>query len=209
MGVFWLSARAPTGAIIMHNRNTISSAHPMNPANPIVLLSDQEVRRTFTRIATQIIERAQDLSQLIIIGIQTRGVPIAHILAQQIQQLEGIEVPVGAIDITFYRDDLDRIGARTPGQTNIPIDLNGKTVVLVDDVIYTGRTIRAAMDAIVDYGRPDTVRLAVIIDRGHRQLPIQPDFVGKIVPTTRDENIKVTLQAIDGRNGVELIKPAA
>jgi pyrimidine operon attenuation protein / uracil phosphoribosyltransferase len=209
MGVFWLSARAPTGAIIMHNRNTISSAHPMNPANPIVLLSDQEVRRTFTRIATQIIERAQDLSQLIIIGIQTRGVPIAHILAQQIQQLEGIEVPVGAIDITFYRDDLDRIGARTPGQTNIPIDLNGKTVVLVDDVIYTGRTIRAAMDAIVDYGRPDTVRLAVIIDRGHRQLPIQPDFVGKIVPTTRDENIKVALQAIDGRDGVELTKPAA
>jgi pyrimidine operon attenuation protein / uracil phosphoribosyltransferase len=181
----------------------------MNPANPIVLLSDQEVRRTFTRIATQIIERAQDLSQLIIIGIQTRGVPIAHILAQQIQQLEGIEVPVGAIDITFYRDDLDRIGARTPGQTNIPIDLNGKTVVLVDDVIYTGRTIRAAMDAIVDYGRPDTVRLAVIIDRGHRQLPIQPDFVGKIVPTTRDENIKVALQAIDGRDGVELTKPAA
>jgi pyrimidine operon attenuation protein / uracil phosphoribosyltransferase len=193
----------------MHNRDTISSAHPMNPANPIVLLSDQEVRRTFTRIATQIIERAQDLSQLIIIGIQTRGVPIAHILAQQIQQLEGIEVPVGAIDITFYRDDLDRIGARTPGKTNIPIDLNGKTVVLVDDVIYTGRTIRAAMDAIVDYGRPDTVRLAVIIDRGHRQLPIQPDFVGKIVPTTRDENIKVALQAIDGRDGVELTKPAA
>jgi pyrimidine operon attenuation protein / uracil phosphoribosyltransferase len=176
---------------------------------PIVLLSDQEVRRTFTRIATQIIERAPDLHQLVLLGIQTRGVPIAKILATQIQQLEGLTIPVGAIDITFYRDDLDSIGARTPGQTNIPTDLNGKTVVLVDDVIYTGRTIRAALDAIVDYGRPDTIRLAVIIDRGHRQLPIQPDFVGKIVPTTRDENIKVALIEIDGHEGVELIKPTA
>jgi pyrimidine operon attenuation protein / uracil phosphoribosyltransferase len=180
----------------------------MPETEPIVILTDQEVRRTFTRIATQIIERAQDLSQLVLLGIQTRGVPIAHILAQQIQQLEGITIPVGAIDITFYRDDLDRVGARTPGETHIPSDLNGKTVVLVDDVIYTGRTIRAAMDAIVDYGRPDTIRLAVIIDRGHRQLPIQPDFVGKLVPTTRDENIKVALVQTDGYERVELIKPA-
>jgi pyrimidine operon attenuation protein / uracil phosphoribosyltransferase len=180
----------------------------MSQTAPIVILTDQEVRRTFTRIATQIIERAPDLNQLVLLGIQTRGVPIAHILATQIQQLEGLAIAVGAIDITFYRDDLDSIGARTPGKTHIPTDLNGKTVVLVDDVIYTGRTIRAAMDAIVDYGRPDTIRLAVIIDRGHRQLPIQPDFVGKIVPTTRDENIKVALQETDGHEGVELIKPA-
>ncbi len=179
----------------------------MSQTAPIVILTEQEVRRTFTRLASQIIERAHDLSQLVLLGIQTRGVPIAHILAQQIQQLEGIPIPVGAIDITFYRDDLDSIGARTPGKTHIPTDLNGKTLVLVDDVIYTGRTIRAAMDAIVDYGRPDTIRLAVIIDRGHRQLPIQPDFVGKIVPTTRDENIKVAITETDGYEGVELIKP--
>jgi pyrimidine operon attenuation protein / uracil phosphoribosyltransferase len=180
----------------------------MPETQPIVILTDQEVRRTFTRLASQIIERAQDIRQLVLLGIQTRGVPIAHSLAQQIHQLEGVTVPVGAIDITFYRDDLDSIGARTPGETHIPIDLNGKTVVLVDDVIYTGRTIRAAMDAIVDYGRPDTIRLAVIIDRGHRQLPIQPDFVGKLVPTTRDENIKVAMLQTDGHERVELIKPA-
>ncbi|MBE9033219.1 bifunctional pyr operon transcriptional regulator/uracil phosphoribosyltransferase PyrR [filamentous cyanobacterium LEGE 11480] len=181
----------------------------MAQAAPIEILSQQEVRRTFTRLACQIIERANNLSDLVLLGIQTRGVPIAQILAKQIQQLETVEIPVGAIDITFYRDDLDSIGARTPGKTNIPTDLNGKTVVLVDDVIYTGRTIRAAMDAIVDYGRPDTIRLAVMIDRGHRQLPIQPDFVGKVVPTTREENIQVALQEIDGREGVELLKPNA
>ena len=179
----------------------------MAQAVPIEILSAQEVRRTFTRLACQIIERAPDLSQIVLLGIQTRGVPIAKILAEQVQQLEEITIPVGAIDITFYRDDLDSIGARTPSKTNIPIDLAGKTVVLVDDVIYTGRTIRAAMDAIVDYGRPDTIRLAVIIDRGHRQLPIQPDYVGKVVPTTSEENIRVALQDIDGKEGVELFKP--
>lgn len=178
----------------------------MTEATSIEILSAQEVRRTFTRLACQIIERAPTLSHIVLLGIQTRGVPIARLLAEQIQQLEGITIPVGAIDITFYRDDLDSIGARTPNKTNIPVDLAGKTVVLVDDVIYTGRTIRAAMDAIVDYGRPDTIRLAVIIDRGHRQLPIQPDYVGKVVPTKREENIRVALQETDGKEGVELFK---
>lgn len=181
----------------------------MAQAASIEILSEQELRRTFMRLASQIIERGQNLSDLVLLGIQTRGVPIAHILAEQIQQLEAITIPVGAIDITFYRDDLDSIGVRTPGKTNIPIDLTGKTVVLVDDVIYTGRTIRAALDAVVDYGRPDTIQLVVIIDRGHRQLPIQPDFVGKVVPTTREENIRVVLQETDGREGVELFKSAA
>ncbi|MFM2431019.1 MAG: hypothetical protein RLZZ511_2232 [Cyanobacteriota bacterium] len=178
----------------------------MSQPDPIEILSAQEVRRTFTRLASQIIERGQDLSQIVLLGIQTRGVPIAKILAAQIQQLEGVEIPVGAIDITFYRDDLDSIGAKTPGPSEIPIDLNGKTVVLVDDVIYTGRTIRAAMDAIVDYGRPAVIRLAVVIDRGHRQLPVQPDFVGKVVPTTHEESIKVAIQEIDGHERVELFK---
>ncbi len=180
----------------------------MFQTEPIEILSEQELRRTFTRLASQIIERDQNLSDLVLLGIQTRGVPIAEILAQQIQQLEGIEIPLGAIDITFYRDDLDSIGARTPSKTNIPIDLTGKTIVLVDDVIYTGRTIRAALDAVVDYGRPDTIRLAVIIDRGHRQLPIQPDFIGKVVPTTREENIRVVLRDVDQQEGVILLKPA-
>lgn len=180
----------------------------MAQTEPIEILSEQELRRTLTRLASQIIERDQNLSDLVLLGIQTRGVPIAAILAQQIQQLEGIAVPLGAIDITFYRDDLDSIGARTPSKTDIPIDLTGKTIVLVDDVIYTGRTIRAALDAVVDYGRPDTIRLAVIIDRGHRQLPIQPDFIGKVVPTTREENIRVVLRSIDQQEGVILLKPA-
>jgi pyrimidine operon attenuation protein/uracil phosphoribosyltransferase len=174
---------------------------------PIEILSPEEVRRTATRLASQIIERS-NLSQLVLLGIQTRGLPLAYTLALQIEALEGFRVPVGAIDITFYRDDLDTIGTRTPGKTEIPIDLSGKTVVLVDDVIYTGRTIRAAMDAINDYGRPERIQLAVLVDRGHRQLPIQPDFVGKDLPTAREETVRVYLQEVDGRDGVELIKPA-
>jgi pyrimidine operon attenuation protein/uracil phosphoribosyltransferase len=174
----------------------------------IEILSPEEVRRTATRLASQIIERSGNLSQLVLLGIQTRGLPLAHALALQIEALEGVRVPVGAIDITFYRDDLDTIGARTPGKTEIPIDLNSKIVVLVDDVIYTGRTIRAAMDAINDYGRPETIQLAVLVDRGHRQLPIQPDFVGKDLPTAREELVRVYLQEVDGRDGVELLKPA-
>ncbi len=173
----------------------------------IEILTEQEVRRTFTRLASQIIERA-NLAELVLLGIQTRGVPLAHTLAKQIAQLEAIDIAVGALDITFYRDDLDSIGLRTPAKTAMPFDLTGKTVVLVDDVIYTGRTIRAAMDAIADYGRPEVVRLAVLVDRGHRQLPIQPDFVGKVLPTAREEVVKVYLQETDDRDGVELLKPA-
>jgi pyrimidine operon attenuation protein / uracil phosphoribosyltransferase len=176
-------------------------------SEPIEILSEAEVRRTYTRLASQIVERAADLSRLVLLGIQTRGVPIAKILAAQIAHLESVEIPVGAVDITFYRDDLDSIGVRTPGKTEIPTDLNGKTIVLIDDVIYTGRTIRAAMDAIADYGRPEVIRLAVLIDRGHRQVPIQPDFVGKVVPTGREEVVKVNLPEIDGQSGVELRKP--
>jgi pyrimidine operon attenuation protein / uracil phosphoribosyltransferase len=172
----------------------------------IEILSPTEIRRTFIRLASQILERA-DVNQLVLLGIQTRGVPLARILAQQITQLEGVSIPAGSLDITFYRDDLDRKTVRTPTQTELPGDLTGKTVVLVDDVIYTGRTIRAAMDAIGDYGRPETIQLAVLIDRGHRQLPIQPDFVGKVLPTAREEMVKVYFQEIDAREGVELIKP--
>ncbi|MGB2925900.1 MAG: bifunctional pyr operon transcriptional regulator/uracil phosphoribosyltransferase PyrR [Limnothrix sp.] len=172
----------------------------------IEILSPEEIRRTVTRLASQIIEKAGDLSELALLGIYTRGVPLAHIIAKQIELLENIDVPVGALDITFYRDDLDKIGVRTPSKTQIPFDINGKHLVVVDDVIFGGRTSRAALNAVNDYGRPELIRLAVLVDRGHRQLPIQPDFTGKKLPTAKEEQVKVYLQDIDGRDAVELIK---
>lgn len=172
----------------------------------IEILSAEEIRRTINRLASQIIEKAGDLSALALLGIYTRGVPLAQSLAKQIETLEGISVPVGALDITFYRDDLDQISVRTPSKTDIPFDLNGKHLVLIDDVIYKGRTIRAALNAVSDYGRPEVMRLAVLVDRGHRQLPIQPDFTGKKLPTASEEKVKVYLQDLDGRDAVELIK---
>lgn len=169
------------------------------------ILSSEEVRRTLRRLASEIVERTRDLSQLVLIGIYTRGVPLANLLASQIEGLENVNVAVGALDITFYRDDLDKIGLRTPAKTSIPFDLTGKTVVLVDDVIFKGRTARAALNAVNEYGRPEVIRLAVLVDRGHRQVPIHPDFVGKQLPTAAEEIVKVYLQETDGKDGVELI----
>lgn len=174
----------------------------------VEILSPEELRRTMTRLASQMIERAGELSSLVLLGIHTRGVPLAHTLARQIEALEQVQVPVGSLDITFYRDDLDQIGIRTPARTEIPFDLSDKVVVLVDDVIFKGRTVRAALDAVSDYGRPAMIRLAVLVDRGHRELPIHPDFVGKILPTAKDEQVRVYLQDTDGRDGVELVKGA-
>ncbi|WP_448570937.1 bifunctional pyr operon transcriptional regulator/uracil phosphoribosyltransferase PyrR [Trichothermofontia sp.] len=171
----------------------------------VEILSAEELRRTVNRMASEIIEKAGDLSQLVLVGIYTRGVPLAQSLARQIELLEQISVPVGALDITFYRDDLDQIGLRTPAKTDLPVDLAHKLVVLVDDVIYKGRTIRAALNAITDYGRPSAIRLAVLVDRGHRDLPIQPDFTGRQLPTAKEEKVKVYLQDLDGRDGVDLI----
>jgi len=176
------------------------------PTQIVEILSSEELRRTVTRLASQVIEKSGNLSQLVLIGIYTRGVPLAKQLARQIEVLEQVKVPVGAIDITFYRDDLDQIGMRTPEKTEIPFDLAGKTVVLVDDVIYKGRTIRAALNAVIEYGRPEVIRLLVLVDRGHRELPIRPDFTGKQLPTAAEEQVKVYLQDVDGRDGVELIK---
>ena len=172
----------------------------------IEILSPEEIRRTLNRLASQIIEKAGDLSQVVLLGIHTRGVPLAHYLAQKIELIESIKIPVGAIDITFYRDDLDQIKTRTPQKSNIPVDLTGKIVILVDDVVYSGRTIRAALNAVSDYGRPDLINLLVLVDRGHRQLPIHPDFIGKTLPTAKEEQVKVFVQSIDGRNAVELLK---
>ena len=172
----------------------------------VEILSAEEIRRTLTRLASQIIEKSDDLSQVVLLGIYTRGVTLAHQLAQQIEMLEQVTIPVGAIDITFYRDDLDRVATRTPAKTKIPLDLTGKKVVLVDDVIYKGRTIRAALNAVLDYGRPENIRLLVLVDRGHRELPIHPDFTGKKLPTSQEEQVKVYLQDSDNRDAVELIR---
>ncbi|MGB3311669.1 MAG: bifunctional pyr operon transcriptional regulator/uracil phosphoribosyltransferase PyrR [Nodosilinea sp.] len=172
----------------------------------VEILSAEEMRRTLNRLASEVVERGGDLNRLVLLGIHTRGVPLAHLLAQQIQRLEGVDLPVGAIDITLYRDDLDKISTRTPARTEIIFDITDRVVVLVDDVIFSGRTIRAALNAVIDYGRPSAIRLAVLIDRGHRDLPIHPDFVGKLLPTAKDEAVKVFLQDVDGRDGVELVK---
>ncbi|MEA5450729.1 bifunctional pyr operon transcriptional regulator/uracil phosphoribosyltransferase PyrR [Leptolyngbya sp. CCNP1308] len=180
----------------------------MNASSSVVeILSAEEMRRTLNRLASEVVEQGGDLSRLVLLGIYTRGVPLAYLLAQQIQRLEGVDLPVGAIDVTLYRDDLDKISTRTPARTEIPFDISDRVVVLVDDVIFSGRTIRAALNAVIDYGRPSAIRLAVLIDRGHRELPVRPDFVGKSLPTAKDEAVKVFLQDTDGRDGVELLKP--
>ncbi|MGK7889473.1 MAG: bifunctional pyr operon transcriptional regulator/uracil phosphoribosyltransferase PyrR [Leptolyngbyaceae cyanobacterium] len=174
------------------------------PAETIEILSADEIRRTINRLASEIVEQAGDLSQLVLLGIHTRGVPLAELLAKQIEVLEHVPVALGALDITFYRDDLDQIKLRTPAKTKIPFDLSDRVVVLVDDVIYSGRTIRAALNAVNDYGRPKVIRLAVLVDRGHRDLPIHPDYIGKNLPTATGEKVKVCFQATDGRDAVEL-----
>ncbi|MDZ7957968.1 MAG: bifunctional pyr operon transcriptional regulator/uracil phosphoribosyltransferase PyrR [Aulosira sp. DedQUE10] len=171
----------------------------------VEILSSEELRRTVTRLASQIVERTRDLSGLVLLGIYTRGALLAKLLARQIETLEGVSVEVGALDITFYRDDLDQIGLRTPAKTDISFDLTGKTVVLVDDVIFKGRTIRAALNAVNEYGRPEVIRLAVLVDRGHREVPIHPDFIGKQLPTAKEEIVRVYLQDWDGKDAVELI----
>ncbi len=172
----------------------------------VEILSSEEVRRTLNRLASQVVECAGDLAELVFLGIQTRGVPLAKTLANQIEVLEGVKVPVGALDITFYRDDLDVAGTRTPSKTEIPFNIANKHIVLVDDVIYKGRTARAALNAVHEYGRPASVKLVALVDRGHRDLPIQPDFTGKLLPTAREEKVRVYVNEIDGRDGVELIK---
>lgn len=174
-------------------------------SNIVEILSAQELRRTITRLASEVIERVGTLDQLVLLGIPTRGVPLASALAQQIELLENIKIPVGSLDITFYRDDLDQITVRTPGKTDLPTDLSQKIVLLVDDVIYSGRTIRAALNAVHDYGRPTLTQLLVLIDRGHRELPIHPDFTGKVLPTAREELVNVYLDVTDQRDGVELV----
>jgi pyrimidine operon attenuation protein / uracil phosphoribosyltransferase len=161
------------------------------------------LRRIITRIAHEIVERNKGVEDLVLVGIRRRGVPLAQRIAAKITEFEGRTPVLGSLDITLYRDDLSTVSHQpVVGPTDIPVDINGRVVVLVDDVLYTGRTIRAAMDALIDFGRPRSVQLAVVIDRGHRELPIRADFVGKNVPTSKREVIGVKLQDLDGVDSV-------
>ena len=157
----------------------------------------EAVRRAVTRIAHEIIERNAGLEDVVLVGLQTGGVPLARNLAAALTEIDGVEVPVGTLDVAFYRDDIGLRPVMPEAITDIPFDLAGTNVVLVDDVLFTGRTIRAALDALTDYGRPRCVQLAVMIDRGHRELPIRPDYVGKNLPTRRDEAVDVNEDGVD------------
>jgi pyrimidine operon attenuation protein/uracil phosphoribosyltransferase len=171
------------------------------------LLDAARMARAFRRMAIEIVERNRGLDDLIIIGIRSRGVPIAERVAKEIEDMEGSPVPLGILDITLYRDDLTTIAPQPLVKpTKLPEPIDDKVVVLVDDVLYTGRTVRAALDALIDFGRPKAVQLAVLIDRGHRELPIHADFIGKTVPTDRQEVIKVKLVETDGEDEVLLLE---
>ncbi len=172
---------------------------------PIVMDADR-ITRSLTRIAHEIVERNRGVDDIGLIGIHARGVPIAARLAAALEAITGHPVATGALDITLYRDDLMRQSKSQPvvRQTEIPFSLDDRIVLLVDDVLYTGRTIRAALDALTDYGRPRAIQLVVLVDRGHRELPIRPDYVGRNIPTSRDESVQVRLAEIDGRDEVEV-----
>lgn len=173
------------------------------------VMDNGKVRRTLVRMATEVAERNRDLNNLVIVGIRTRGIFLGKRIAEIIKNNEGVEIPVGTLDITPYRDDLPEPGKKSfAKKTDLPFELNGKDVLLVDDVLFTGRTIRAAMEAIFDLGRPKTIQLAVLIDRGHRELPIRPDYVGRLLPTSRREKVEVHLKEVDGLDEVLIIEPA-
>jgi pyrimidine operon attenuation protein/uracil phosphoribosyltransferase len=177
------------------------------PAAERMVLDAQGVERALARVTHEILERNKGVEDLVFIGVRSLGVEIAERLAAKAAAIEGVEVPRGIIDITLYRDDLSRAGQQPAVKgTNIPFDLDDRQVVLVDDVLYTGRTVRAALDALMDLGRPRCVQLAVLIDRGHRELPIRADYVGKNLPTAANESVQVRLKERDGRDEVVLIR---
>jgi pyrimidine operon attenuation protein / uracil phosphoribosyltransferase len=188
------------------------TTHVPDRASATVLLDAEAISRALSRIAHEIIEGNDDLERVALVGIQTRGVPLASRLRRLVAERSGSELALGALDITFHRDDVHvRDGGRPPGRqpvlraTSIPFSLEGLTVVLVDDVLYTGRTIRAAIDALLEFGRPARVQLAVLVDRGHRELPIRPDYVGKNLPTSRGERIQVELVEVDEIDAILLV----
>jgi pyrimidine operon attenuation protein/uracil phosphoribosyltransferase len=179
------------------------------PAARKAVLAAAEIRRALTRIAHEILERTDGAAGVVLLGIPTRGVPLARRLADRIEQVEGQPVPYGSLDVTMYRDDLRLRPARALGRTDVPAaGIDGAVVVLVDDVLYSGRTVRAALDALHDLGRPRAVQLAVLIDRGHRELPVRADYVGKNLPTSKQEVVRVLLTEVDGEDAVVLSRAA-
>jgi len=193
--------RAAAGEPAVHRP---TEAHSAPPGKSV--LGPDEIRRALTRIGHEILERTDGGREVILLGIPTRGVPLARRLAARLAQTEMISVPVGSLDITLYRDDLRLRPARALGPTEVPASgIDGKIVILVDDVLFSGRTVRAALDALGDLGRPRAVQLAVLVDRGHRELPIRPDYVGKNLPTSKREVVKVLLTETDGTDSVTLL----
>ena len=171
-----------------------------------ILLASSDIRRALSRIAHEIVERNKGGEDIVLVGLWTRGVPLAKRIADIIQHFEGIPIPVGALDIALYRDDISSLESKpTLRTTNISTDITDKHIVLVDDVLYTGRSIRAAMDALMDLGRPKSIQLAVLIDRGHRELPIRADYVGKNMPSSRGEDIQIRLEEIDGTDNMTIM----
>lgn len=174
-----------------------------------VVLDQPAINRALTRIAHEVLEHHKGVDDVVLVGIKTRGVPLAERLQKKINQIEGVEVPIGEIDITLYRDDLSHVSDQaepTVHTTDFKLTIDGKKIVLVDDVLYTGRTVRAAMDALVDFGRPAQIQLAVLIDRGHRELPIRADYIGKNIPTAQSEVISVKLEETDGIDLVSIFQ---
>ncbi len=168
------------------------------------IMSPDDIRRAVTRIAHEIVENNRGTDDLVFVGMRTRGVPLAHRIAAAIAEFERVEVPIGSLDVGLYRDDLTERGATVSIQPSDLPEVAGKKIVLVDDVLYTGRTVRAALDALIDYGRPRRIQLAVLVDRGHRELPIRADFVGKNIPTSRADNVQVRLNESDGEEYVRV-----
>ena len=188
------SAMAPSGGHLFSLRAKVFDA--------------DDLRRAHTRIAHEIVERNHGATDVVLIGLYTRGVAVAHRLAEAIERFEGVAVPVGAIDVAFYRDDIGLRRIQPLGPTEVPVDVTGRVVVLVDDVLFTGRTARAALEAITELGRPRAVQLAVLVDRGHRELPIRADYVGKNLPTKVAEDVRVRLRGVDeGDDGIEIWGP--
>lgn len=172
-----------------------------------IIMDARAMDRAIIRIAHEIIERNADVADVALIGIQRRGVPIAQRIAERISAFEGVEIPVGKIDITIYRDDLADLKEHPLVEiTDIPFAIYGRTIIMVDDVVYTGRTARAAMDAIIDMGRPKVLQFAALVDRGHRELPIRPDYIGKNVPTSREEHVAVSMSETDGADRVAIVE---
>jgi pyrimidine operon attenuation protein/uracil phosphoribosyltransferase len=183
------------------------STRPPRRREKAQVLDDVALDRALTRIAHEILERNGGAKELAFVGLRTRGVTLAHRLAAKIAAIDGTAVPVGTLDITLYRDDLDMRGAPVIRGTDIPFSIKDKTVVLVDDVLFTGRTIRAALDALIDLGRPGMIQLAIVVDRGHRELPIRPDYIGKNLPTSKRETVAVRLREHDGEDRVVIEEP--